>query len=65
MYITFIIIENENITNKVHQLGVFILVALVNKRSFIIGSVLQTLTDFITCNPKSSQYIGMSKYIIF
>ncbi|VVC36857.1 Hypothetical protein CINCED_3A015403 [Cinara cedri] len=49
--------KNADITNKLHQLGLFIIVSLVNKRSFITGSVLRKLTDFITSNPVSSQYL--------
>lgn len=47
------------ITSQIHQLGLFIIVSLVHKRSFITGSVLRKLTDFITANPTSNQYIGI------
>lgn len=36
----------------------FIIVSLVHKRSFITGSVLRKLTNFITSNPESNQYLG-------
>jgi len=60
--VIYIITENAEITNTVHQLGLFIIVSLVQKRSFITGSVLRKLTNFITSNPESSQYLGTWKY---
>lgn len=41
-----------------HQLGLFIIVSLVHKRSYIVGSVLRKLTDLITSNSVSNQYLG-------
>lgn len=55
----YFLAENINITNQVHQLGLFIIVSLVQKRSFITGSVLRNLTDFITSNPTHKQYLGI------
>jgi len=49
--------KNVDITNQIHQLGLFIIVSLVHKQSFITGSVLRKLTDFIISNPTHSQYI--------
>uniref|UniRef100_A0A2H8TUM8 Fanconi anemia group I n=1 Tax=Melanaphis sacchari TaxID=742174 RepID=A0A2H8TUM8_9HEMI len=49
--------KNAEIINTVHQLGLFIIVSLVHKRSFITGSVLRKLTNFITSNPESNQYL--------
>lgn len=60
----YFITENVDITNKIHQLGLFIIVSLVHKRSFITGSVLRKLTDFITSNPTSNQYIGIENNIL-
>lgn len=48
-----------------HQLGLFIIVSLVQKRSFITGSVLRNLTDFITSNSVSNQYLGILKILVF
>lgn len=48
-----------------HQLGIFIIVILVNKGSFVPENLLQTMTDSITCNPSLNQYIGMSKILFF
>lgn len=49
--------KNAEVINTVHQLGLFIIVSLVHKRSFITGSVLRKLTNFITSNPESNQYL--------
>ncbi|XP_050532964.1 Fanconi anemia group I protein-like isoform X2 [Daktulosphaira vitifoliae] len=49
--------KNVEIVNKIHQLGLFIIVALVNKRSFITSSVLRSLTNFIASNPTCCQYL--------
>lgn len=57
-WLFYITTENADIINTVHQLGLFIIVSLVHKRSFITGSVLRKLTNFITSNPESNQYLG-------
>lgn len=49
--------KNAEIINTVHQLGLFIIISLVHKRSYITGSVLRKLTNFITSNPESNQYL--------
>ncbi|XP_050438236.1 Fanconi anemia group I protein-like [Adelges cooleyi] len=49
--------KNVDTISKVHRLGLFIIVSLVNKRPFITGSVLRSLTNFIASNPTSKQYL--------
>ncbi|XP_050526595.1 Fanconi anemia group I protein-like isoform X2 [Daktulosphaira vitifoliae] len=49
--------KNIGVVNKIHQLGLLIIVSLVNRRSFITRSVLQNLTNFIAYKPSANQYL--------